>query len=49
MILFGLVVILVCASFIHEENRWKEYMIHSIIESSISRDILMLTRIDSLH
>jgi len=34
------------AAFIHEENRWKEYMIHSIIESSISRDILMLTRID---
>ncbi len=34
------------AAFIHDENRWKEYMLHSIIESSISRDILMLTRID---
>lgn len=34
------------AALIKEEARWKEYMLHSIIESSISRDILMLTRID---
>ncbi len=34
------------AALIKEEARWKDYMLHSIIESSISRDILMLTRID---
>ena len=34
------------AALIKDEVRWKEYMLHSIIESSISRDILMLTRID---
>lgn len=34
------------ATLIKEEARWKDYMLHSIIESSISRDILMLTRID---
>lgn len=34
------------AAFVHDEVRWKEYMLHGIIESSISRDILMLTRID---
>lgn len=34
------------AAFVHDEVRWKEYMLHAIIESSISRDILMLTRID---
>lgn len=34
------------AAFVRDEPRWKEYMLHGIIESSISRDILMLTRID---
>jgi len=34
------------AELIAVEQRWKEYMINSIIEPSISRDILMLTRID---
>ncbi len=30
----------------HDEARWKAYMQTSIIETSISRDILMLTRVD---
>ncbi|MEP6795008.1 MAG: DUF4143 domain-containing protein [Saprospiraceae bacterium] len=30
----------------NDETRWKAYMLTSIIESSISRDILMLTRVD---
>jgi predicted AAA+ superfamily ATPase len=34
------------ASLIHEEERWKNYIKDSIIEMSISKDILMLTRVD---
>ena len=34
------------ASLIADENRWKQYINTSLIETSISRDILMLTRID---
>jgi len=34
------------ASLIDEEERWKNYVRDSLIETSISRDILMLTRID---
>lgn len=34
------------AELINEEKRWKAYVQHSIIETSISKDILMLTRID---
>lgn len=34
------------ASFINDEQRWKDYVINSIIEPSISKDILMLTRVD---
>jgi uncharacterized protein len=34
------------ASLIGEENRWKAYVQQSLIEPSISKDILMLTRID---
>jgi hypothetical protein len=34
------------AGLINEELRWKSYIRDSIIETSISRDILMLTRID---
>jgi predicted AAA+ superfamily ATPase len=31
---------------IKDENRWKQYVLHSLIETSISKDILMLTRVD---
>jgi uncharacterized protein len=34
------------AELIHDENRWKKYIRDSLIETSISKDILMLTRID---
>lgn len=32
--------------FIRDENRWKKYITEALIETSISRDILMLTRVD---
>lgn len=34
------------ASLINDEYRWKKYIRDSLIETSISKDILMLTRID---
>lgn len=34
------------ASLIRDEFRWKEYVLNALIETSISKDILMLTRID---
>jgi predicted AAA+ superfamily ATPase len=34
------------ASLINDEKRWKNYIVHSLIETSISKDILMITRID---
>jgi hypothetical protein len=34
------------ASLINDEVRWKKYIRDSLIETSISKDILMLTRID---
>jgi uncharacterized protein len=34
------------ASFINDLDRWRNYISDSLIESSISRDILMLTRVD---
>ena len=34
------------AAFIKDEDRWKNYVRDSLIETSISKDILMLTRID---
>ncbi|KAA6325057.1 hypothetical protein EZS27_025686 [termite gut metagenome] len=34
------------ASLISDEDRWKNYVRDTLIETSISRDILMLTRID---
>jgi predicted AAA+ superfamily ATPase len=34
------------ASLIQEEERWKNYIKDSLIETSISKDILMLTRVD---
>ena len=34
------------ASLVTDESRWKRYIKNSLIESSLSRDILMLTRVD---
>ena len=34
------------AELIRDEKRWKDYVMHSLIETSISKDILMLTRVD---
>ncbi len=34
------------AGLIHDETRWKEYITGSLIETTISKDILLLTRID---
>jgi len=34
------------ADLISNEERWKNYINHSLIETSISKDILMLTRVD---
>lgn len=34
-----------CAELISDEERWKRYIRDSIIETSISKDILMLTRV----
>jgi predicted AAA+ superfamily ATPase len=34
------------SDLISDENRWKQYVQHSLIETSISKDILMLTRVD---
>lgn len=34
------------ATLISEEDRWKNYIKDSLIETSISKDILMLTRVD---
>jgi predicted AAA+ superfamily ATPase len=34
------------ATLINDEGRWKTYVTESLIETSISKDILMLTRVD---
>ena len=34
------------ADLINNEKRWRDYVKHSLIETTISKDILMLTRID---
>ena len=34
------------ASLVQDEQRWKNYVQESLIETSITRDILMLTRVD---
>ncbi len=34
------------ASLIGEPERWKRYVIDSLIETSVSRDVLLLTRVD---
>lgn len=34
------------AAIIEDEQRWKRYIVDSLVETSISRDILMLSRVD---
>jgi len=34
------------AQLISDEERWKNYVVNALIETSISKDILMLTRVD---
>ena len=34
------------ASLIDDEKRWKSYVVDSLIETSISKDILLMTRVD---
>jgi hypothetical protein len=34
------------AALIQDEDRWKDYILNSIMETTLSKDILMLTRID---
>jgi hypothetical protein len=34
------------ASLIQDHNRWAQYVVHSLIETTISRDILLMTRVD---
>lgn len=34
------------ASYIHDELRWRDYVLRSLIEPNIERDILMMTRVD---
>ncbi|HEU0201547.1 MAG TPA: ATP-binding protein [Burkholderiaceae bacterium] len=32
--------------FIHQESRWREYVLRGLIEPNIEKDILMMTRVD---
>jgi len=34
------------APLIQEPERWRNYIVHSLIETTISRDVLLLTRVD---
>jgi hypothetical protein len=34
------------AALIHEEDRWRRYLLDSLIETALSRDILLMTRVD---
>ena len=34
------------ASLIEDEERWREYVLQSLIETTLSKDILMMTRVD---
>lgn len=34
------------AGLVEDENRWRRYIIDSLIETTISRDVLLLTRVD---
>ena len=34
------------ASLIHDEQRWRDYILNSVLEPTLSRDVLQITRID---
>lgn len=34
------------ASLIRDEERWRDYILNSLVETTLSKDILMLTRVD---
>ncbi len=34
------------ASLVHDEERWRHYLLEAIVETTLSRDVLMLTRVD---
>ena len=34
------------AGYIHDEARWRDYVVRSLIEPNIEKDILMMTRVD---
>ncbi len=34
------------AGLVEDENRWRRYIVDSLIETTISRDVLLLTRVD---
>ena len=34
------------APLIHDESRWRDYILNALIETTLSKDILMLTRVD---
>lgn len=34
------------ASLIQDEERWRDYVLNSLVETTLSKDILMLTRVD---
>jgi uncharacterized protein len=34
------------APLIKEQVRWREYVVHSLVETTISRDVLLMTRVD---
>ena len=34
------------ASYVHDEARWRSYIVQGLIEPNIERDILMMTRVD---
>lgn len=34
------------ATLIHEQDRWRRYLLDSLIETTLARDILMMTRVD---
>jgi len=34
------------APLIHEPDRWRDYVLNSLVETTVSKDILMMTRVD---
>lgn len=34
------------AGDVHDQNRWRNYVVHGLIEPNIDKDILMMTRVD---